>query len=191
MVIKSLRFRTVQEARSPFPFYKGGVPRFKRGTGDLFLSSSRTILLLITFTLIGCGTALFQDSRKIPNRIWERTHTINFKVPVNDTVKTYDFHIDLRNEGTYPYSNIYLFVNTTFPSGAMARDTVECILADPSGRWLGKGIGDIRDNHILFKENVRFPTTGTYSFEFEQGMRMEQLPAILDVGISIEDHSSR
>ncbi|MBL4585952.1 MAG: gliding motility lipoprotein GldH [Flavobacteriales bacterium] len=147
--------------------------------------------MLIIITLVGCGTALFQDSQKIPNKNWEREHTIRFDVQVEDTMKGYDFYIDLRNEGTYPYANIYMFVNTTFPSGKTARDTVECMLADHTGKWLGKGLGDIWDNHILFKKNIRFPNTGIYSFEFEQGMRMEKLPAILDVGISIEDHSKK
>ncbi|MDP6909826.1 MAG: gliding motility lipoprotein GldH, partial [Flavobacteriales bacterium] len=138
--------------------------------------------------MIGCDTALYQENAKIPNKNWERGHTIQFDVEVTDTMKGYDFYIDLRNGATYPYSNIYMFVNTTFPSGRTARDTVECILADPSGRWLGTGLGDILDNHILFKQNIRFPNSGTYKFEFEQGMRMKELPAILDVGISIEPH---
>jgi gliding motility-associated lipoprotein GldH len=112
-------------------------------------------------------------------------------VEVTDTMKGYDFYIDLRNEGTYPYANIYMFVNTTFPSGKSARDTVECILADHSGRWLGSGLGDVLDNHILFKENIRFPNKGTYRFEFEQGMRTASLPSILDLGISIETHSRK
>jgi gliding motility-associated lipoprotein GldH len=103
----------------------------------------------------------------------------------------YDFYIDLRNEADYPFANIYMFVNTTFPSGKTARDTVECFLADQTGRWLGNGMGDILDNHILFKQNIRFPNTGTYSFAFEQGMRNEALPSIIDVGISIERHTKK
>ena len=145
-----------------------------------------SVLLFPVIMLTGCDTALFHDSQKIPNKIWQRDHTIRFEVPVEDTMKSYDFYIDLRNEGTYPYSNIYMFVNTTFPSGGSARDTVECILADRTGRWLGSGLGDIWDNHILFKKNVRFPTGGTYIFEFDQGMRMDALPDIIDLGISIE-----
>jgi gliding motility-associated lipoprotein GldH len=103
----------------------------------------------------------------------------------------YDFYIDLRNEASYPFANIYMFVTTTFPSGKSARDTVECFLADKTGRWLGTGLGDVLDNHILFKENIRFPNAGTYGFEFEQGMRKEALPSILDLGISLEKHRKR
>lgn len=134
---------------------------------------------------------MFQAHSQMPNKIWEVENNIAFDVQVIDTTTGYDFYIDLRNEGIYPYANIYMFVNTTFPNGKTARDTVECILADHSGRWLGKGLGDVLDNHILFKENIRFPNKGTYRFEFEQGMRTPSLPAILDLGISIETHSKK
>ena len=143
--------------------------------------------VLLALSLVGCGQVLFQDSQPVPNKNWEIGSNITFDVEVKDTMTGYDFYIDLRNEATYPYANIYMFVNTTFPSGKSAKDTVECILADRTGRWLGSsGLGDVIDNHILFKENIRFPNSGTYSFEFEQGMRNEALPAILDVGISLE-----
>ena len=141
--------------------------------------------------LAGCKEVLFQESQPIPNKTWEQENTISFDILVEDTMSGYDFYIDLRNEGSYAYANIYMFVTTTFPSGETARDTVECFLADKSGRWLGNGLGDILDNHILFKENVRFPNKGTYSFEFEQGMRTEALSSILDVGISLEEHKKR
>lgn len=153
----------------------------------------RTIVIMV-FTsclLSGCEQVMFQAHTQLPNNIWEVENNIGFDVEVTDTMTGYDFYIDLRNEGTYPYSNIYMFVNTTFPTGKSARDTVECILADHSGRWLGSGLGDVLDNHILFKENIRFPNKGIYRFEFEQGMRTASLPAILDLGISIETHSKR
>ena len=81
----------------------------------------------------------------------------------------------------------YLFPQLDDPlGGAYARDTIECILADNSGKWLGEGSGDIWDNQILFKKGVRFRKTGTYRFTLEQAMRVENLPLIMDVGMRIE-----
>lgn len=142
-------------------------------------------------TLVGCKQVMYQESESVPDRMWEVGHNIRFEVNVDDTVNAYDFYLDIRNDAMYPYANIYLFVNTTFPSGKTARDTVECILADRTGRWLGSGLGEILDNHILFKENIRFPNAGLYVFELEQGMCHESLPSILDVGISIEEHTRK
>ena len=148
-------------------------------------------LCFTALTLVGCQSVMYQNSEQLPNKNWEANRNISFDVEVNDTMKAYDFYIDLRNESSYAYANIFMFVNTTFPSGKTARDTVECILADKSGRWLGSGLGDILDNHILFKENVRFPDTGLYSFEFEQGMREDALAGVTDLGISIESHRKK
>lgn len=157
------------------------------------MQSNRSLFLgvLLAVSLVGCQEVLFQDSRPVPNKNWEIGHNISFDVEVKDTMTGYDFYIDLRNESNYPYANIFMFVNTTFPSGKSAKDTVECILADRTGRWLGRGLGDVIDNHILFKQNIRFPNEGIYSFAFEHGMRNEALPAVLDVGISIEKHRKK
>jgi gliding motility-associated lipoprotein GldH len=156
------------------------------------MRSRLLFLSLIPFAVLsGCKDVMFQQSQQVPNNIWEEESNISFDVEVKDTMSSFDFYIDLRNEATYGYANIFMFVNTTFPSGKTARDTVECILADKTGRWLGTGLGSIKDNHILFKENIRFPNAGTYTFEFEQGMREEQLSGIMDVGISIESHKRK
>lgn len=152
---------------------------------------AQVFLLFVTLSIVGCTEVMFQESQSIPNKNWEQDSNIQFNVEVTDTMTGYDFYIDLRNEGDYPYANIFMFVTTTFPSGKSARDTVECILADKTGRWLGTGLGDVLDNHILFKENVRFPNSGTYVFEFEQGMRTESLPSVLDLGISLEKHKRK
>ena len=81
---------------------------------------------------------------------------------------------------------MYIFLDTKYPNNSISRDTIECILADPSGKWLGDGSGDIWDNLILFKKNVRFKQIGTYKFRYEQAMRMPLLPMIMDVGLRIE-----
>jgi len=63
---------------------------------------------------------------------------------------------------------------------------MECILADANGKWLGNGLGDIWDNKILFKQNVKFPKRGLYQFTLNQAMRLDSLPMIMDAGLSIE-----
>lgn len=156
------------------------------------MRSNRALFLLgCMLGLVGCTDVMFQQSEQVPNKIWDVNSNISFDVEVRDTMNSFDFYIDLRTASNYSYANIFMFVNTTFPSGKSARDTVECILADKTGRWLGSGLGDIKDNHILFKENVRFPNAGNYTFEFEQGMREGQLTGILDLGISIETHKGK
>lgn len=130
--------------------------------------------------------ALFDKHLELEGENWSTKQKPQFLVTIEDTLQNTDVYINLRNLSCYPYSNIFLFINTTFPNGKQARDTLECLLADEKGNWLGDGLGDIWDNRILFKKNVRFPQKGVYTFEFEQAMRLNPLPCISDVGLRIE-----
>ncbi len=65
-------------------------------------------------------------------------------------------------------------------------DTMEVVLANGKGEWQGSGAGDIFDFKVPIKRNVRFPLAGKYKFVFEQGMRTDPLPLIMDFGLEIE-----
>jgi gliding motility-associated lipoprotein GldH len=111
-----------------------------------------------------------------------------YDVAVEDSLSLNKLFINIRNNTDYPYSNLYLFVTTEFPNGHITRDTIECILADKDGRWLGSGSGRIKDNKIMLQQGLRFPLTGTYTIHLEQAMRNESLKGIEDIGFSIEEY---
>ena len=152
-------------------------------------ASSGLMLLFfpfILFFLAGCSKGVvFDNDKSIESDVWKSDQVIRFDVPVEDTVHIYKFYLNLRNTTSYRYANIFLFIDSTFPDGKQARDTVECILADPSGKWLGKGISNIRDNQVLLRRGLRFPQKGNYIFEFEQAMREQELKGIMDIGLRI------
>ncbi|MEO5569662.1 MAG: gliding motility lipoprotein GldH [Bacteroidia bacterium] len=129
---------------------------------------------------------VFEKNEKITNNNWDQNAPLVFLVNLDDTLNPYNVYINVRNAGFFGFSNLFLFINTRFPQGQIERDTLECTLASPDGRWLGSGSGDIWDNRILFKKNVRFPQTGEYRFELIQAMRINPLPGIMDAGIRIE-----
>jgi gliding motility-associated lipoprotein GldH len=133
-----------------------------------------------------------QYERIDENTGWAKNKPLKFSFEAKDTIQLYDVYINVRNAENYPFRNLFMFLHTTYPGGKKITDTVECILADEKGKWLGSGMGDLYDNSILFKKNARFRQAGTYIFEFEQAMRygdkntIDPLPLILDVGITIE-----
>jgi gliding motility-associated lipoprotein GldH len=123
---------------------------------------------------------------------WPAKQLITFEAEMKDTNQLYDVYINVRNAESYPYKNLFMFLHTTYPNKDFSVDTIECVLADEQGHWLGKGMGDLYDNSILFKKNARFKQAGIYKFAFEQAMRygnkneIDPLPLIMDIGISIE-----
>ncbi len=141
------------------------------------------VLLLLA---VSCGPkAFFDDNKSFEENVWDAGEIVRFDVKLEDTLSLCKFYLNVRHSTDYRYANLFLFINTTFPDGREARDTVECILADPSGKWLGKGISNIRDNQVLLRRGIRFPQQGTYIFELEQAMREPELEGIMDIGLRI------
>jgi gliding motility-associated lipoprotein GldH len=148
---------------------------------------SAAVLLFVMIFSSSCNdNRIFEENTEIPGSGWDSSNVISFNVDIKDPASAADFYVNVRNADGYPYSNLFLFVKTKFPNGKFSNDTLECLLADENGKWTGKGIGDIYDNRIPFKKNVRFPLAGTYTFEIRHGMRIPNVPLIMDIGMRIE-----
>lgn len=143
--------------------------------------------IIILFSLASCDrNRVFEEYKTIPDNLWYINNKVTFDVNITDTISPNNLYINIRNSGSYSYSNLFVFMTTYLPDNTASKDTLECPLADASGKWLGSGLGDIWDNKILFKRNFHFPHVGKYRFEMVQGMRINPLPLIADVGLRIE-----
>lgn len=156
------------------------------------MKAKHSLIACASLLLAGCAdNVVYQADTTIPNGAWENTLKPSFSFDITDTLNGHNVFIDVRHTGDYAYSNLYLFVDLEGPVGRTKRDTVECLLADPMGRWHGKGTGFIfasrtRDAKVLYRMGNRFPQAGRYSITLEQAMRDNPLPGIIDVGVSIE-----
>lgn len=154
------------------------------------MSAKPHLCLFGALLLAGCAdNVVFQADAPIPNGAWDHAFRPEFAFDITDTLSKHDVYIDVRHTGDYPYSNLHLFVDLAGPGGRAKRDTVECILADPTGRWLGKGTGFVyasRHAKVLYRLGNRFPASGRYTIRIEQAMRDNPLPAVIDVGVSVE-----
>lgn len=143
-----------------------------------------TVLLLL---ITSCSNRQVYDKNfTIPGNVWNADNYLQFDININDTSSINNIYLNIRNNNSYPYKNLYLFVSLTDPGGRYKRDTVEVIMARDNGKWLGKGIGDVFAQRIPLLSNVKFEYQGIYTFEFEQAMRKKELEGLLDIGIRIE-----
>jgi len=150
----------------------------------------RKIINLIFIFLITAFFACKKHSEyanmvSFPNEQWETDNILQFNPIIQDTITQYSILIHIRNTNIYPYSNIYLFVDILQPDNTLLKDTVQGILADNKGNWLGKGKGRIKSNEFMYKYNIRFPQAGKYVFAVQQAMRTESLEGIVSVGMEI------
>ncbi|MDR2037306.1 MAG: gliding motility lipoprotein GldH [Bacteroidales bacterium] len=129
---------------------------------------------------------IYEDNVRIPKDGWHQKEMVKFNVDINDTISECNIYINVRNNSKYKWMELWLFVNTHSPQGLSQRDTLKIMLADDHGKWLGHGLGDKFDTRLLYQQNIRFPVSGTYTFEYEQAMRDELLIGIDDIGLRIE-----
>ncbi|MEX1188377.1 MAG: gliding motility lipoprotein GldH [Bacteroidia bacterium] len=151
----------------------------------------RILLIISLGVLSSCDDELvYEENRSFTDKQWLESDKQSFEVNITDTLQACDFYFNLRHGEDYPYSNLYVFMKTEFPNGEAAKDTMEFILQNNQGKWNGSGLGDLRDNQILFKKNLRFPLKGKFVFTLEQAMREKSLSQITEVGLRIEKASA-
>lgn len=147
-----------------------------------------TILSFLLLGILSCGDSrIFDDVRGMESDEWSSFDIVKFNVNISDTATAYDILVHIRNSNNYEFSNLWVFIQTSSPNGAVMRDTVEFFLADKSGEWLGDGISSVNSLLVPYKSNIRFPYRGVYTFTFQQAMRKDKLYGIKDIGLRIQE----
>jgi gliding motility-associated lipoprotein GldH len=150
----------------------------------LTLSTWGIGLLCLSFYSCDPGV-VFEENKAIDNAVWKNTENVHFQFNVTDTVSFHDFYVNVRNSEDYAYSNIYVFLEMEFPNAKRSVDTINCFLADPTGKWLGSGIGHLYDHRFKIRKRKQFPLAGRYNVTIKQGMRTPELDGIYDIGFRV------
>ena len=139
------------------------------------------------FLFISCDSSIvFEEYKSFEDQEWNSDSVAFFNYTVSDTISRKTIKIKLRHTVDYEFQNLFLFIETD------GIDTVELMLADKSGMWLGSGVGDVREVEFEYQNTKLFSKKGNYSFKVEQAMRYgvaEKIPVlnnIIAVGLSIE-----
>jgi gliding motility-associated lipoprotein GldH len=149
-------------------------------------ASSLLILTVLLLLLWACsGKYFYEKMDSLPNGTWHKDSLLYYDFDITDSMQYYNIYINVRNTINYETQYFYIFLHTFFPNGITGCDTLGCILCDPYGKWTGKGLGHIKENHFLYRKNVRFPRCGHYRIGIEQAMRSDTLKGISDFGISL------
>lgn len=145
--------------------------------------------------LSACSSnASFNEYQAIEGASWNKDAPVVFEVVSQDTISRKNVFINIRSNKEYRFSSIFLIAKIKFPSGIQIVDTLEYEMTDASGKWLGTGFSDLKENKLFYKENVQFSESGKYELSVEHATRgindingAEPLKGISDVGLSIEN----
>lgn len=160
------------------------------------MARSNVKLLLFIFSFIGLvscdSNRVFDTYKPVPNR-WHKDSIVSFKVNPPDSTNAYNLFVNLRNTNAYKYNNLFLIVEMVFPHGKTIKDTLEYKMAEPSGKLLGTGYTDVKENKLWYKEEVVFKEVGVYMVNIQHAMRengkvngVVELEGITDIGFRVE-----
>lgn len=137
--------------------------------------------------MVSCDPApIYEEYIAVTNNEWDADSNVSFEVTIEDTSAVYQAVLHIRNNNDYAYSNIYLFRSVESDRGVEFADTAQFVLADSYGKWLGKGVGELKTNSWPFKNGyLRFKNSGKYIFTMQQAMRADKLKGVEDVGLGI------
>lgn len=149
------------------------------------INSVLGILFLILFT--GCSSSEESIQTKSIDGKWNKKTEQKFDFEISDAQNPKNIIFVIRNNNEYPYSNIRLIVNfTDLKNKKSIKDTMNYILAQPNGEWIGSGFGDTKETLFQYKLNYKFKENGKYQIGLIQAMRNDNLPGIEDIGLKIE-----
>jgi gliding motility-associated lipoprotein GldH len=117
---------------------------------------------------------------------WHADSLKIFTFDIDNASRHHDIFLNIRNDRSYRYSNLWLFVKIIPPEGETLTDTIQVVLADHAGRWMGKGLTGIYHTKIPYRTNVYFPMQGSYAIQVQHGMRTDLLEGITNVGFRVE-----
>jgi len=154
----------------------------------------RIFYSILVLVILACNDKLtHSEFQSNPGGIWTKGDIKEFSFTENDTIGANDIFISIRNDESFPYSNLFLIADLKYPNGDIQRDTLEYEMAMPDGKWLGKGYGSIKENKLWYKENIIFTVKGVYTLQISHAMRKNgkadgimELEGITDVGFLIE-----
>jgi gliding motility-associated lipoprotein GldH len=145
------------------------------------------LLLSAVITISSCDSRrITDDYHNIPQGKWEKDSVQLFSFNVLRRRQNHNIYFNVRNDQTYGYSNLWLFVTLNAPTGESKCDTIQLMLAQSNGKWMGKGFSGTYNNRLIYRRNVFFPEPGQYSIRIQHGMRPDILKGITAIGIRVE-----
>jgi len=147
------------------------------------------VLLLMT----SCTSSdFFNEYKSTGSEGWYRDSVLYFEVNIQDTVSPFDMHLRLRHIGLYPYQNLWMKVELINPDSLLvARDTLELILSDHTGKWLGAGSGPVFQFDEPYRLQTVFGRSGNYTFKLSHCMNDSLLKGVTHAGLRISNQNGK
>ena len=148
-----------------------------------------TSFFILIFYSCGNDNVLFLDYVDV-NGSWKKENEIKFSFE-SDTAILGDLSLIIRNDSSYPFSNIYM-ITSIKNNNTITRDTINYSFENNNTKWYEMRSSGINNSIIPIKNGFKI-SPGQFEFNVKHSIRyldsiMPQikLDGILDVGLVIE-----
>jgi len=149
-------------------------------------SFETAVILIFLMLLSSCDPNMtFDQYQKTEKGMWGYNDVKQYDVEITDSIQAYNLLLNIRHTTDYPSSNLFVFITMNGPHNVSRKDTLEVFITNKRGKWLGYGFGKIKHISRMYKNNVRFPYPGNYTFTVQQAVREPEVP-VTDVGFRVE-----
>ena len=123
---------------------------------------------------------------------WKNTEPAEFNFKGDLTSK--NMSLILRHNNDYDYANIFLITELSSTHSLTQTDTLEFLLSNPSGQWLGDKKLTLIECKLPYKQSVILVKDSLYSLKIRTSMRLNDhvkpianLEGIIGLGLLIEE----
>ena len=137
----------------------------------------RIIFVFLSLLLLVCCNTNTESSYSVfEEDSWHADSTITLNHSVVDSTTKHNLYLKIRHTTDFEYQNLFLFVDFQ-----EKRDTIEIVLSEKNGKWLGSGFGDIKEVEYCFAKEIIFNSKKTSIISVEQAMRYGDQPVITNL----------
>ena len=130
---------------------------------------------------------MYSSTHEFNNGVWSSGAMPTFEFEAKDSTKAHDLSFLLRINNEYDFQNIWILMHTDKPDGTYSTDTVNLMLSDERGQWLGKKSGAVYSYQALFGREHFFKPPGKYKIRMEHAVMEPNLNGVLDLSLLVEE----
>lgn len=157
---------------------------------NLRVKAKNKIFFLLTglILLVSCkGEELYFQYQKVEKGDWYRDSVLTFTLDTLNAnqIGEYNISLELTTSMLYPFSDIQLKIDHNLNDTIISSDTMRYRVADEHGKWLGKGVGSLRQLSIPYKSDIWLDSTRSYELRVFHLIKADPLKGVEKVGIRV------
>ena len=110
---------------------------------------------LLIFFLSCQESRVINKYKNFEEQKWHTDSIVKFNYFIEDSLANYIITLNIRHSTDYEFQNLFLFIYDD-----LKKDTIEVFLADKRGKWIGKGMGDVREVEVTFNKTKKYFSKG-------------------------------